>query len=260
MIGTALLPERDAEAALVPLLGAFTVASDALLRERLLLHRVDRKYLVASSQLATLLAPLTRSHHLLQAAGRGMATYRTEYFDTPDRQSYEDHRRGRRPRTKVRIRHHVERAVSFLEVKRKQADGRTEKWREPHAFGDDALDDAARRFVAAHGALSAPILMRAAGVDFRRITLLSVTTAERITIDHAIAVRCGSARQTLDNLAIVEVKQARRTAASEVIPVLRAVRARELAVSKYCIAVARLAPVRSNTFKPGLRAIERIHS
>ena len=257
MAGTARLPARDA---IGSVLDAFTPASEALLRDRLLLHRVDRKYLVAASQLVPLLAELERHHRLLLAAGRGMASYRTEYFDTPDRQSYEDHRRGRRPRSKVRIRHHVERALSFLEVKRKQPDGRTEKWRVPHPFGDDTLDDDARRFVAAHCPLSAPRLTRAAAVDFLRITLLSVTAAERVTIDYGVALRCGPARHTLDNLAIVEVKQARFSAASEVIAALRRVRAREQAISKYCVAVARLAPVRANAFKPALRTIERIRS
>ena len=249
---------QPAAEALTAALAGFTAAAESLLQDRALLRRVDRKYLLAARHLPALLGVLTRGHHLLHAAGHPVATYRTEYFDTPDRQSYDDHRRGRRPRCKVRIRHHLERRVSFLEVKQKQPDGRTAKWRLPRLFGNDDLDDAARRFIAEHCPLPAAALTGAASITFRRITLLALDTEERITVDHDVVMQCGPRRHRFEDLAIVEVKQARFSSSTDVLGALRAVRAREQSISKYCVAVARLAPVRANSFKPGLRAIQQL--
>jgi hypothetical protein len=223
------------EDALSATLERFSIASPDLLADRALLRRVDRKYLLASRDLPVLLEALTTGHHLLQAGGRAVARYRTEYFDTPERQSYEDHRRGRRPRCKVRIRHHLDRSATFLEVKRKQPDGRTAKARMACPFGRDELDEPALRFAATHATLPARDLRHTATIEFLRVTLLAVYTDERITIDHAVAMQYGPYRETLQDLAIVEVKQARFSAVTGVMRALRAMRAREAAISKYCV-------------------------
>jgi hypothetical protein len=245
------------EEALASTVERFRIASPDLLADRALLRRVDRKYLLASRDLPALLEALTTGHHLLQAGGRALARYRTEYFDTPERQSYEDHRRGRRPRCKVRIRHHLDRSATFLEVKRKQPDGRTAKARMERPFGRDDLDEGALRFVAAHATLPARRLRHTVTIEFLRMTLLAVHTDERITIDHAVAMQYGPYRETIQELAIVEVKQARFSAATDVMRALRAMRAREETISKYCVALAKLAPVRHHGFTSVLHALDR---
>ena len=53
----------------------------------------------------------------------------TLYFDTPDRQMYAEHQRGRKNRQKIRVRRYESSGVSFLEVKRKNNKGRTDKKR-----------------------------------------------------------------------------------------------------------------------------------
>src|SRR6185369_17256087 len=101
-------------------LDAFETASLDLLNTRLLQDRIDRKYLVARRNFTSLLDQLCTGYRVVRAAGRPAATYDTLYFDTADRRLYEDHRRERGRRYKVRIRHHFERELSFLEVKFQQ--------------------------------------------------------------------------------------------------------------------------------------------
>jgi len=111
------------------ILRRFAIAPPSLIEARSLQRRVDRKYLLAASAITSLLARLQQSHCVVRANEHGWARYDSLYFDTPDRDLYHAHRCGRRPRYKVRIRHHVDRALSFLEVKRKDRSGRTTKHR-----------------------------------------------------------------------------------------------------------------------------------
>jgi hypothetical protein len=128
-------------------LEAFGEAPPALLDARLLQQRVDRKFLLHVNTLERLLDHLIEGHRAVRSGSTLAAGYRTRYFDTPDRRSYHDHRRDRRPRYKVRIRHHLDRGLSFLEIKRKGGDGRTTKARRPYPFECEALDDEALRFI-----------------------------------------------------------------------------------------------------------------
>jgi hypothetical protein len=121
---------------MVTALAGFRTASAELPDRWLLQRRIDRKFVFSSALLEPLLSALAPHFSVLRAGIAPIATYQTVYFDTAGRQLYEDHRRGRLPRHKVRLRHHLERRLSFLEVKRKTADGRTTKARLERPFGD----------------------------------------------------------------------------------------------------------------------------
>src|SRR5688572_21703226 len=175
----------DRHGGLTRALGLFGRASAELLSTRALQQRVDRKYLLPEARLEPLLDLLRADYAVVHSAGMLLAAYATLYLDTREFQTYEDHRRGRRPRCKVRLRHHLDRQVSFLEIKRKDG-ARTTKLRLLRTFGDETLDPAAVQFVDAHCWLGATRLSPRLSVRYRRITLVGLVANERITIDSDI--------------------------------------------------------------------------
>ena len=239
-------------------LGRFQEASADLLESRALQHRVDWKYLVPAASLGRVLTRLRADFHVVKVADRPVAQYDTLYFDTPDRQLYHDHRRGRRPRYKVRIRHHQDRRVTFLEVKCKRRPDRTQKARLQLPFGQCQLDSDARRFVDERCPVDAASLAPCVSIAFLRATLVGVASNERITFDLNIDFRERGLRERLSGFVIAEVKQAPHLSTRGAVPAFRSLNLRERTLSKYCLATARLQPMRINTLMPAFRAVERL--
>lgn len=233
-------------------------ASLSLLEGRLLQTRVDRKFVMPLSQLPIFLGRLSTTHRVLRAAGAPAATYETCYFDTADRRMYDDHRRGRRPRYKVRVRHQLERQLTFVEIKKRGHDGRTRKARLPRPFGDMTLDEEARAFLAAQTPFDPDALAPSLWVNFRRATVLATEYEERLTIDWTFAFTMDAQELRWNRIAIVEIKQPRYHHDSPAVRALREFGLREDGLSKYCVGSAKLAPVRGNIFFPTIRNIERL--
>jgi hypothetical protein len=247
-----------ADDAVVTALGAFRDAPRELVERRVLQQRIDRKYVFAADMLEPVLAELSAHFSLVLAASAPLATYNTVYFDTPERLMYHNHRRGRVPRHKVRVRHHVERRLSFLEVKCKTGDSRTRKARTERPFGALAFDPDAEAFVAGCCPVPPSLLVPQVWMTFRRITLVGNDIDERVTIDCDMGVGADRQSRQLTGVTVVEVKQARHRNDTASIGVLRSLHLRERGFSKYCIATALLAPVRSHAFQPALRLVDRL--
>lgn len=247
-----------ADDAMVAALGSFRDAPRELVERRVLQQRIDRKYVFAADMLEPMLAELSAHFSLVLAASAPLATYYTVYFDTPERLMYHNHRRGRVPRHKVRIRHHVERRLSFLEVKCKTGDSRTRKARTERPFGALAFDPDAAAFVAGCCPVPPYLLVPQVWMTFRRITLVGNDIDERVTIDCDMGVAADIQCRQLPGVTVVEVKQTRHRNDTASIGVLRSLHLRERAFSKYCIATALLAPVHSHAFQPTLRLVDRL--
>jgi len=235
----------------------FDVAAPALVERRALQQRVDRKFLLGGRTLPPLLGHLRSGYVMLLADDRQWARYESVYFDTPERELFHAHRRGIRPRCKIRIRHHVDRGLSFLEIKHKERSGRTAKTRLDVPFATTGLTGRELRFIEAHARIAAARLVPCMSVSFLRLTLLGRDAHERLTLDRRLRVSNGVQVEELPDLVIAEVKQERHATAGAV-TALRAQRAREASVSKYCLGTVLLAAVPTNVFKPVLRAIERL--
>lgn len=253
-----LAANRGAEPDTTRALAAFKEVGADLAAARALLTRVDRKYLLPREALEALLFSLRHDYGVLRAGTRLAARYSTRYFDTSDLRMYDDHRRGRCPRYKVRMRHHLDRTLSFLEIKRKGTNQRTTKAILSRPFGAAEIDAEGRRFIDEHCPIAADSLVSGVSIDFVRATLVGDIIDERVTIDWNFDFHHVSARAHLAHAVIVEVKQARYSNHTPAIQALRAFHVREQSISKYCIATATLAAVRSNTFKSALRAVERL--
>jgi hypothetical protein len=253
-----LAVDRGSEPETPRALAALREVDADLVAARALLTRVDRKYLLPRDALDALLSSLRDDYGVVHAGTRLAARYSTNYFDTSDLRMYDDHRRGRYPRYKVRVRHHIDRKLSFLEVKRKAANQQTTKAILSRPFGAAELDPEARQFIDQHCPLTAASLVSGVSIDFQRVTLVGEIANERVTIDWDVDFHHASAGARLTHAVIVEVKQARHSNHTPAIRALRRFRIREQSISKYCVATAVVAAVRSNTFKSALRAVERL--
>ena len=186
--------------------------------------RVDRKYLLPASALPAVLAALPQGSEVLEIGGEQALRYASQYYDTPDLDSYFGAARGRRRRFKVRARTYVDSGGSFLEVKTRGGRSATVKERVPVegdvldgdavAYAVDLLSDAGIPGAADLAARLEPVLV----TRYRRATLLLPATADgdasRATIDLDLAwVGADGRTLTLPASVIVETKSGQRAGA-----------------------------------------------
>ncbi len=239
----------------------FAAVSPALLAERKLLKRTDTKFLVSAKVLQRMLGALPDHYGLLRAGGNPLAKYETLYFDSPELGCFHDHRVGRRPRHKVRVRHYLDRGLSYLEVKTKNNHNRTLKTRVQREYRLNHLNAADHGFVSDHSRMDGSEMWAQLWTNFSRITLVGLHSHERVTIDTDLEFRRADNVQRLPGVAIVEVKQARYSACTPVMRALRHYRFRPARASKYCTAIALLRnDVRINRFLPALKTMEALNA
>ncbi len=237
----------------------FAEVSPELLARRALLRRTDSKFLATRTQLARVLDQIVGHYGILHARGAAVASYQTLYFDTDDLLCFNDHRRGRRARHKVRIRHYIDRELTYLEVKTKTNHQRTVKSRLKKPFTDSRIQPEEEVFIADNCGLDAARLRPQIWTNFGRITLVGLETNERLTIDVDLIFRQGEHDRPLSGVTIVEVKQSPFRARTPVMRALRLAGVRQVSASKYCTATALLrTDVRRNNFLQTLRLMERM--
>ncbi len=236
----------------------FTPATKHELERAALTRRYDRKFLLDIGGAAAVVSAAGHEYRVVLARGERFALYDTIYFDTPSLRFYHDHRRGRRPRVKLRIRNYIDRELSMLELKVKNSRGETQKdrWERPEMTSELSDLDIECLRGARPGLFSEGSLVAAARTVFYRLMLINANTVERATLDFGLTLERGSDRCSLDGTVVVEVKDGGRGARSPLVSALRQHGARALPFSKYCMAVALLGHERANAFRPALRAIE----
>ena len=236
----------------------FELATAALIEARSLQRRVDRKYLLHADALPPVLACLHQGYCLLRAGEQGWAHYENIYLDTPRRDLYHAHRCGRRPRYKIRIRHHVERQLSFLEIKCKTNNGRTAKRRLALPYGQNHLGASERQFIDRYAPVDTAHLVPCLSISFARLTLVAKGHNERLTFDRDLTFIGGTCEKRFSRIVIAEIKQAEHSNHLGAVAELRTRHVREAAFSKYCVGTILVVPVAGNVFKPTLKAVERL--
>jgi hypothetical protein len=235
----------------------FPLASAELLARRELRRRTDTKYVLSPGAALRWLGGLVDDYAVLAAGKTRLATYQTLYFDTPDLEFFHSHRRGRRVRQKVRLRHYPDRKVSMLEIKMRRSELESCKISREHPYGESGLSAEERAFLSSHIDCGEG-LCRQVWTNFSRIMLLGVHTNERVTIDLDLVVASDELRETLPGVAIVEVKQRPFNRDTVAMATLRAAHGSSESMSKYCAAMAILRPnLRINRLLPDLRALQR---
>jgi hypothetical protein len=220
------------------------VSLDQLTDRADLQTRRDRKYLVDASVVGCILDVLAGSAAALEIDGLRRFRYESVYFDTPTLASYHASARSRRRRFKVRTRAYLDTGACTLEVKTRDARGRTVKRRLGYAIDDrrrlttDGLDFVAA--VAEVGA-SAHELAPMLTVSYRRTTLLLPSSATRITIDTDLACTAAEVNTVaVPDITLVEIKTSGTTTAID--RLLWAWGRRPITISKYCTGLAALHP------------------
>lgn len=250
-------PDRDR---LAVNLTSFGAPSAELLAGRELLRRIDSKYVVKRAALADLVGGLEGDYAAFKVASGTIADYHSLYFDTPELTCFHDHRRGRRLRHKIRIRHYPDRELSYLEIKSKRSDLVTHKHRIKIPYRSEELGDEQVAFLRGHLGGLADTLRPELRVNYRRIGLLGLRTDERVTIDLELDfVELDGRTHQMGDVAIVEVKQSSASRTSPIARRLAAAGLREQSLSKYTTAIALTRDgVRRNRLLPDLKAVERI--
>lgn len=237
-------------------LRAFPRAGPSLVGDRDMLRRAESKFVMPEHVWASLLPAWQSDFAVLPAGDALVASYVSVYFDTDDLSFFHAHRCGRRLRHKVRVRHYLDRHLSVLEVKIRHNEYESIKLRRPLAFGDSALRPTDVEFVRHHCGPKGE-LQPQAWVACRRITLLGLRAAERVTIDTELDVWRATGRGRYRGAVVVEVKQPRLRNDSPAMRLLRSAGGRPGWMSKYCTAIAMTSPdVRATRLLDRLRALE----
>jgi len=226
-----------------------------------LMRRKDKKYLFGIQHLSTLLEMVSKDYRVLEIDGFRSQHYHTRYFDTDGREMYHKHHRGLANRHKVRIRKYGSGTLHFLEVKKKNAKGVTTKQRVKTSGMDREVLMKEEEFLASCSPYEGSVIDSAMENDFRRITLVSHSQTERVTLDYGLQFISKESGEELNlpGIAIAEIKYENRLSGSVLHAALRRLRIKPSRFSKYAIGMALLHPgLKQNRFKNKVRKVNQL--
>ena len=218
-----------------------------------LMNRTDTKYYTNISNLHDLLDACKTNYKILEINGVRANSYSTDYFDTIDFKMYRNHHNRKLNRYKVRYREYIGSNLSFLEIKFKTNKGNTMKTRIKSCFKPLISNKNDIDFIKKSSNYNAEDLIHKLNNRFERITLVSLITRERVTIDFDLSFSSENKHVSLPNTMVIEVKRDQNSGKSELIKYLKSNRIRPNSFSKYCYGVALLfKPIKQNHFKQHL--------
>jgi hypothetical protein len=225
-----------------------------------LMNRTDTKFVFEASLLPEILKEANTFYKILEISNRRYADYKTDYFDSLDYRLYNNHHNSKLNRYKIRYREYIGSDLSFLEVKFKNNKGKTLKSRINSWVNSKNISDSDNDFLREKTPYDREKLMHILTNNFSRITLVSKTDKERLTIDFSLQFLKEGKLKQLGNLAIAEVKQENVNRDSEIMSILKNNQIREASFSKYATGAALLNPdLKYNKFKKNFLYLNKIH-
>jgi hypothetical protein len=225
-----------------------------------LMNRMDTKFAFRFSDLNKLLPLLTVNYRVLTIEGTNTPHYESLYFDDERFSFFRDHHNGKGNRFKVRIRKYVESNLFFLEIKHK-IKGRTDKKRIVTDQFNEVLPESDLAFV--HKELQAnKNLVPTMWNSFQRITLVSKTENERLTLDFNILFEKDGVKKSFKQLVIAELKQEDLNRNSFFYQLMKGQRIRPYRLSKYCLGSVEIYgedKLKFNRFKKKLLYLKKIN-
>ena len=224
-----------------------------------LMDRVDVKYLIPLYLLPNVLEEAKVHYQMLEINQEQLLPYETLYYDTDSLSLYHTHQAGKMSRYKIRSRNYVGSNLSFFEVKYKNNKGRTIKTRiKQDSDIEKQLNEQNASFLSQETSLNATELKGNIWVNYHRMTLVSRTSAERLTIDLNLQFLDDTKTVGYPQIAIAEVKQ-EKIGASPIINIFRKNQLSEGSISKYCLGIISIdGSVKHNRFKPKLIHLNKI--
>lgn len=239
-----------------------------------LMNRIDTKYAVPMSILPSILEAAKEDYFAQEIDGKRIATYDTMYYDTEDMDMYIRHHDRQLVRQKIRVRQYVDSDLTFLEIKRKNNKGRTQKKRiavpgfdisaeTPSVLKHKKRPDepvTVEEFIDTKSRYSWNAITPHLWTKFHRITLVNKEKTERLTIDLDLIwdnVVSGE-KKTFADLVIIELKRDGNVP-SRMTDIMSGHRIHPFKISKYCIGTALTSPnLKKNRFKKKIRLIEKM--
>lgn len=225
-----------------------------------LMNRIDTKFAFRQDDLLRFIPILAADYRALKIEGTMLPHYESLYFDDEKFSFFRDHHNGRADRYKVRIRKYVESNIHFLEIKHK-VKGRTDKRRILTDNFNELTEEKEREFLKRQLADKTD-LRPTMWNSFQRITLVSKTSKERLTLDFNIHFHMGEVQRNFDQLVIAELKQEHLDRNSPFFQLMKKEHIRPYRLSKYCIGSVEIygeEVLKFNRFKKKLLFLNKIN-
>lgn len=214
-----------------------------------LLKRVDTKFLTTKKKLLEILALIISEYDILEIDKKRLMKYSTLYFDTDDKILFKHHHNRKGNRYKVRMRKYIDSNICFLEVKKKNNKGFTNKSRCSIDDFENKLSSSSKKFIKKN-TNSSHVLNPVLSNTFNRFTLVNKKQHERVTIDSEILYKTENSFKTLDKIVVIEVKQEKGKENTAIFKALKMKQIPIVSFSKYCVGISNLiTSLKSNQFK-----------
>ena len=223
-----------------------------------LLKRTDTKFVIHASSLPAVLKESKREYQVLEIDGKRIMNYSSLYFDTPKFKFYYDHHNQRANRIKIRQRKYVDSNLTFLEIKKKNGKGETNKTRIKIDDFEKELSTSSKEFIEQITEQKLTLQPRLWN-NFHRITLVNLTDNERVTIDLGLSYTINKKESNYKKIVIVEVKQSEFNRTSSIIQTLKKYNYNPYSISKYCVGIVNLYDnEKYNLFKKKLLKLKKM--
>lgn len=214
-----------------------------------LMKRVDTKFILKESQLLEVLSKLYEDYKILEIDQERLMKYSTLYFDSENKKCFKDHHNGKLNRYKIRMRKYLVSDICFLEIKKKNNLGITNKIRRQIKDFETNLTTESKEFITEsniNNLLLEPSLYN----NFSRMTLVNKNEPERITIDVDLSFSFRNDKKKFDKLVVVEIKQEGKRLNTTINRALKSMSILPTNFSKYCIGISNIIDnIKSNRFK-----------
>jgi hypothetical protein len=223
-------------------------------------ERIDIKYFFSLKLLPWLISEIDSFYRILKVEDTLIQPYNTVYYDTPSLKLYLDHHNGKLNRFKLRKRLYIANNISFAEIKFKSNKGVTFKKRISSDKNLEILTEEDRMFFSKNSHIPPEELFAQATNHFKRITLVSKSEKERITMDFNLILERHGMEVNLGNMVIAEIKKQRTEPATLIELKMHELGIKSSSFSKYSTAIAMLEDhAKNNNFKIKIREYNKIN-
>ena len=200
------------------------------------------KFLVPLDLLPEVVDALAEHYYYGIKDDEPVQNYRTVYYDTEDYYFFNQHRRGKFNRLKLRVRHYQDGSpMAFVEAKQKLKGRHTRKERKPIINPENAMEEwFLQKYLYEHN-LSPSDLLNQTEVEYKRIAFIAKDFLSRASIDLEITAKHNDSEyiQLVPDHCVLEIKDKKFPKA--VIKLLQSqFKIRQTSFSKYCIALCML--------------------
>ncbi len=224
-----------------------------------LMNRNETKYVFHAALLPGILEQAQTDYRILTIGSRRLFSYKNLYYDTDGLDFYRSHHNRVRPRYKVRFREYSDTETVFLEIKCKTNKDLTKKSRMEAEGFETTLSGGSRRFIGQQIPVNPDALNPALWVFFKRMTLGSENSNERITIDFDLEFALEHNKKSLPGLVICEVKRDPYYSSSPFMRLLKQQRIYPGRMSKYCYGTILMKNnIKTNRFRADYLRINRL--